>query len=55
MCAKVVKSTADEKAVFFTVRITRELHVKLQQLAKANERTLAGEVRAALRSHTETA
>jgi len=43
--------TATEKQPdkFLTVRITAKLHAKLEAFAEANERTMAAEVRRAIR------
>jgi hypothetical protein len=55
MCAKVVKSSGGKKTVFFNIRLEPEMHRELTRRAKANERTVAGEIRAALRSYLEQA
>jgi hypothetical protein len=43
-------STKDE---FLTLRLPRKLYEQVKELAVRNERTLAGEVRLALRKHVE--
>jgi hypothetical protein len=44
-------STPEKKDVFFNIRLSREVHKALAALAATNERTIAGEIRLALREH----
>ena len=57
MCAQERKSrtTEDEKDVFFNIRLRREMHREICELAKRNERTVAAEIRIALRRHLDEA
>lgn len=50
MCADHAKSSAD---VFFNIRFKPDLHARLKTVAEKNERTLAAEVRVAVRDHLE--
>lgn len=51
MCAQVKKSS---KTVFFNIRLEPEMHAALVKLAADNERTVAGEIRAAVKRHLES-
>jgi hypothetical protein len=44
-------STPGKNDVFFNIRLTREIHEALVAVAAENERTIAGEIRLALREH----
>ena len=42
-----MRTVADDK--FLTIRLTAELHEQISRVAEANERTIAAEVRLAIR------
>lgn len=51
MCAQHV---SEKKSVFFNVRLEPSLHRKLARLAAKNDRTIAAEMRVAVRRHLES-
>jgi hypothetical protein len=51
MCAVVKKQPGESKTVFFNIRLAPAMHAALVKLARENERTVAGEIRAALKQH----
>lgn len=53
MCAIVRKASGETKTVFFNIRLEPSMHEALQDLARQNERTIAGEIRAALRRYLD--
>jgi predicted DNA-binding protein len=53
MCAATEKSSSPNGDVFFNIRLKPEMHRRLVEIAKQNERTVSGEVRLALREHLE--
>jgi predicted DNA-binding protein len=57
MCAQQAQSSspapAPKKTVFFNIRLDPEMHRELKERAEANERTIAGEIRAAVRRHLD--
>lgn len=55
MCAVQAKSRAETKSVFFNIRLEPQMHRELTRLAKRNERTLAAEIRVAVRRHLDEA
>jgi predicted DNA-binding protein len=53
MCAATEKSSTAARDVFFNIRLKPEMHERLSTLAKKNERTIAAEIRMAVRQHLE--
>jgi predicted DNA-binding protein len=53
MCAEVNKSRAGSSDIFFNIRMKPEMHARLTEQAKRNERTTAAEVRMAIREYLE--
>jgi predicted transcriptional regulator len=53
MCAVVRKSSDERKTEFFSIRLEPAMRAQLVELARQNERTLAGEIRSALRRYLE--
>ncbi len=47
--------TDERKTVFFNIRLEPSLHAKIAELAKANHRTVAGEIRLAIDQHVAKA
>jgi predicted transcriptional regulator len=53
MCPDAAKSIAAERDVFFNIRLKPDMHRDLARLAKLNERTIAAEIRLAVRERLE--
>lgn len=54
MCADVEKSSSDRrKSVFFNIRLEPKMHEEFVRLAEENERTVAGEIRQAMRRYLD--
>lgn len=53
MCAVVAKPQGEKEDVFFNVRLKPDIHARMKALARENERTLAAEVRMAIRDYLE--
>jgi predicted DNA-binding protein len=59
MCAKLTESSGGRKKrassedVFFNIRLDRDLHGRLTDVARRNERTTAAEIRVAIREHLD--
>jgi predicted DNA-binding protein len=53
MCADVNRSRVERKEVFLNVRFEPSMHRKLIKLARSHERTLAAEIRTAVKRHIE--
>lgn len=49
------QKTSRKKTAFLTVRIDPDMHEALLKLATRNDRTVAGELRVAVRKHLEAA
>lgn len=48
-------SVEKEPDLFVTLRVPKSLHTDFVKLAKSRDRTLAAEIRVAMRTHAETA
>lgn len=54
MCAQLAeRPDREKKTIFFNVRLEPSLHRKLARLAAKNDRTIAAEMRVAVRRHLE--
>lgn len=55
MCAVVRKSRSARKSAFLSIRLEPSVRAELERVAAANDRTLAGEIRVAVRRHLDEA
>jgi predicted transcriptional regulator len=55
MCAQRAESTKTVEHAFFSVRVDRATHEALEQLARRNDRSIAAELRIAVRDHLSKA